>query len=322
MTNNRGAAKPYSPGRTRGKTANAQVGSVVGPPLVGCCVANPGAEDRIVTAIRTNGSLELMLRADQLIAPLLARHGTSALVCDLAPASSKTVEALHTLCGHLPAMPILIYAPRVPKIESVIESVLRLPNVSLKFQFEDLREYGRTEDAVAELIRSVPAKRVARLVLLLFDNLPMRVADFIEAALDNIASAQRKHAMSVKLVARQCGIGVRTLEREFSRTALSSPKEALDWLTYLHVTFLAASSGITTGRAAKMIGIQAGALYRLRTRLLGDGALKWIGGDQEFDIVILTFARRYGLPRKRMSGSVSQLLAVEIQHSKLAPIRK
>jgi hypothetical protein len=275
--------------------------------VVGICVDDAAARRNLRRALSRADLGSHLLTPAELAGDPVAVAGFLAVVYDLEPMTAASVELVAALRAYQPWMPIVLY----PSLrEGVLELMLdagSIPGVSAKEQVLDAEEVDRLYRYLEKVLSAAPASRVAGLVTQLLAGAPDRLLDFARVAVTRLARPDGDRTVSG--AAEGLGLTPRTLQRAWPRHELPQPKELLDWLTLLVVSNVASWSGVSLRPVSRILGIEASTFYRLRRRLMPSAPRP--RGDQpahEFDLVLLAFAARCRVSRKRTAAVMEQAL--------------
>jgi hypothetical protein len=272
-----------------------------------CSIARPEAARRVRKAVEREGATPLSLSWQAVIDGATPGRDWSALIYDLEPKNKRTAEVIDAFRSNTPAGPILLYPEPADDIGRHLEAHLGRPDVCLRLQGRDAFElHGLTAD-VRRVLGMVPCNRLAAKVRGATRGMPDRLVDYACAALVAVARKERRDKLSVADVAAGIGIPSRTIERLANQLDLPKPKELLDWMTLLHVTFLTEYERATWSSVTRRLGLCPRTLCRMRRRLLsqasGDPDVSERSGHRNgLDHVLLAFAERCRRCRGRRVG--------------------
>jgi len=267
------------------------------------CVSDPAARARLMAAIEAEGLRPFEVSPDEVLEKPSSAKTCAAIVHDLEPIGDDSLHLVRSLRARFPTLPILLYVPHHPGTASLLLAAGRIPGVSAKGQFSDAKEATRLATFIQRGVADVPAVELARLLTLLLPDMPTRVAEFTFAALRRIAGPEWHPEITVGSIVPELGYTRRTLLRSWTDRRLPQPKELLDWLTLLFVTYASGRSGLSNRAIARTRGVNASAYYRLRRRLLND--LPETNDQrpaQEFDLALLAFAQRCHVSAQRVEA--------------------
>ncbi len=273
------------------------------PMRVGCSVADGNARGLVHRALTLEGA-ELV----ELPSPLQRTHvrhlqRCAALIYDLAPWDDDAVEVVRYARRQHPPLPILLYAPHKPGAAQLVLECGAITGVSAHSQFKNSGELSRLRRETRNLLDRVSEQVLAQLVDLLIPGAPGEMRMFSRRLLMNLHVQQRRDWLTVGRVARQLRFSARTLERISAGARLPHPKEWLDWLVLLYVSFEAGCSGRWLATIARRIGLEPRHIYRLRRRLLpSEARAEAANTAQAFDLVFLAFATACGVPKARATA--------------------
>jgi DNA-binding phage protein len=260
-----------------------------------------------VDAIQHAGAEARPIRIGQL--RLLSRLDVycHALVWDCELHGGGSVQLLNKLRETHPFIPVLAYIPNRPDCERKAARMWGIAGVSTKLQFTDPAEGPRLRTAIIGLVNDIPAVRIGRVMHLLLGDVSATTARFLTVSMTVVCRQVLARLPQVGDVARRCGVTVRTLERTLHTDGLPPPRRTLDSLFLLSITERAAETGERTATEARRVGIKRNGLYRLRNRVLPARARPFeISAQQEFDLVLLSFAQRCGISKKHARSVLAQ----------------
>jgi len=244
------------------------------------------------------------------------RQRFRALVYDLAPWNNGAVRQIAVFRQMRPEIPILFYLPPTPDAFALVPACASLTNVRLLIQERHDRGFRGLEREVAWLLSAEPSVRLLNIIETTLPFGSSIAGRLTRNTLDQLASGLRP---SVTDAAQALSVSVRTLQRVMAKDGLPAPKEFLDWLTLLHVHFVAAWHGSSEAAIARRINLDANQRYRLRRRLLD--RTPHDGDVHGASIELSSFRRRCGgCPRPRAATS-DQLPAVTPRDSWSTPRR-
>jgi hypothetical protein len=199
------------------------------------------------------------------------------------------------------AAPILLYPPPAHDIGRHLEAHLGRPDVCLRLQRRDAYEIRNLSGDVRRVLNMVPCSRLAGMVRNAADGMPQRLVAYAREALYAVARKDMEARLLVGHVAGRIPTAARTLERLANERDLPKPKELLDWMTLLYVTFVMQYESVTWAAITRRLGFCPKTIYRIRRRLLSirrqDGRpVGSITNGNGLDCVLLAFARRCGKP--------------------------
>jgi hypothetical protein len=218
----------------------------------------------------------------------------AALIHDMEPYDETALITICRVRERYPTLPVLLYLPDRPDISSLVHAASELRCVSAVAQSDRFGVLRLTE-FLGNQLWSLPSEHLAQLVRLLFVRLPSRVEAFIDLAIKRLGRNAARDVVTVKGLSRELGLSLRALERECSGSSLPRPKELLDWLTLLFIMYAAGRNQVSSAISARVAGVDAQRLYRLRHRLLRgciSSSRHWV--DQEFSVCLLAFIERCG----------------------------
>ena len=143
---------------------------------------------------------------------------------------------------------------------------------------------------VAWLVQSMPSGEIITRLREVFPEMPSSLLQLARYVLQPLGVNRRP---TVESAARALRLSKRTLERQVRCDRLPVPKELIDWITLLHVSFVASRGSTSISRVARCAGVTANDLYRIKSRL-ADRAGRRLGSQAEdrFSDVLAAFAAR------------------------------
>lgn len=266
-------------------------------------ISDPEARARLEEAIEAEGAAPVAARLTRLMDDPLWLPNCAAVAYDLEPIEDGGLRILRKLRAHYATVPILLYVPLKAGIAPLLLAAGRMHGVAAKAQFDDAKEPARLRAFIRRGLADVPAIEIARLITLLLPEMPSRVAEFTFAALRRITGPEWSPDITVGTIVPELGFTRRTLLRSWSDDSLPQPKELLDWLTLLFISYAASRSGLSNRAIAQARGLKLAAYYRLRRRLLGVAPeTDDQRSEQEFDLALLAFAERCNVPERRIEA--------------------
>jgi len=264
---------------------------------IGCCVSEPRAERRVVTALKTVDVEPAVVTWNEIIEDASVSAGWAAMIYDLTPRDGRTSEVIRRFREQSLGGPFLIYAPAAPDVGYHLEEHTGRPGVLVRLQCSDPPEVARLCGDIGRLLAMFPAEQLITMLRRALPQMPRMFIGSVEEAVGLLGAGGDGDSVSASMVAEAMGVSVRTLERVTCDSELPKPKELLGWVTLLYVTLIARSEGKSPAAVARRLGLREKALYRLRRRLLDWEALaRWrsdpAAGARLFDLVFLAFVER------------------------------
>ncbi|UCG87763.1 MAG: hypothetical protein JSW71_04230 [Gemmatimonadota bacterium] len=277
-----------------------------------CCIYDSEAARRVRIAVEREGARPLPLCWQAVIQGAKPGSDWSALIYDLEPRNERTSEVVAAFRSNTLAGPILLYPPPAHDIGPYLESHLGRPDVCLRLQHHDAHEVRDLSADVRRVLNMVPCNRLAGVVRNAADGMPERLLAYAREALNAVAMKDRGDKLLVGDVARRIRTATRTLERLSNERNLPRPKELLDWMILLYVTFVMQYEGVTWARITRRLGLCPRTLYRIRRRLLSIGSQTRkpagrISDGNSLDCILIAFAER--CQRSRESHITERRLA-------------
>ena len=257
-------------------------------PVVGCAVTNEWATGLSRRSVELEGGHIVRIHPSGIA--VSESHSYSALIYDLAPWDDRAVVDINRLRRWRPELPILFYVPPVSQAVALLPRCAGIRNV--RFRMQDRNENGVAEFRrdIAWLVQSVPSGEIITRLRELFPEMPLSLLQLARYVLRTSGVKQRP---TVESAARALRLSKRTLERRVRCDGLPAPKELIDWITLLHVSFVASRGSTSISRVVRCAGINANDLYRIKSRL-ADRAGRQLRSQAEdrFSDVLAAFAAR------------------------------
>jgi hypothetical protein len=262
-----------------------------------CCIHDAEAAGRVRIAVEREGATPLPLYWQQVIQQAKPLSDWSALVYDLEPRNERTSEVIAAFRANTLAAPILLYPPPAHDIGCHLETHLGRPDVCLRLQRRDAYEIRNLSADVRRVLNMVPCSRLAGMVRNAADGMPQRLVAYAREALYAVARKDMEARLLVGHVAGRIPTAARTLERLANERDLPKPKELLDWMTLLYVTFVMEYESVTWAAITRRLGFCPKTIYRIRRRLMSIGCRDGTPADRisngnGLDGVLLAFAGR------------------------------
>ncbi len=270
------------------------------------CVADEPARRRVAQVSAVMRCPALAVSREEATASRPALFDAGLLVYDLHPWDQTAIGWIRELHHQLPALPILLYAPVRPGVGDLLVQAGAHPNVTGMLQLDGRDELVRLRSALRKAMDMSPLIRLTCLIHELFPDLPRRTEEFVRRGLRMIFAAA--HPMpTVKSLAQRLGVTVRTLERGWPTALLPPPGAFLDLLVLISFLFVAEKTGMPTTAVARVYGLPARRLRRLRDRFLSWDAQS--SGHEDaasgLTLALASLAGRLQDPPHRATGAVS-----------------
>jgi hypothetical protein len=260
---------------------------------IACCVASSEARQVAVAAVRCCGGDAVAMPPLELVKALRHSGPWAGLIHDLNPWDREGLAQVVRVRREYPDLPILVYPPARVGVADLLVRCGALTGLRALLQRVAPEEIDRLHRLLVSLLAERPRARVLLMLRAMAPAAPPCAWTFAELALIRLSEGRGPAGLRVGPLARELGASERTLERASHRTALPPPKELLEWLALLLAAVSAVSAGTTVVGAARVLGIHARDLYRLRRRLLpGHTRARSLHPDQECDMVLLALAER------------------------------
>ena len=255
-------------------------------PVVACAVTHEWANRCSEQAVAVEGGRLVRVPAAEIAET--CSHSYSALVYDLAPWDDRALVGISRLRRSRPEMPILFYVPPVSRAVALIPRCGGVPNLRIRMQERNGTSEFRRD--IRWLVQAVPSWEIMVRLTEVLPNMPPAVRHLAQYVL-RVLSVERKP--TVETAARAMGLSKRTLERRARGDHAPPPKELIDWVTLLHVSFIAVRSSLSISKVARCAGINPNDLYRTKKRLSERSGTRLLnGGEDWFSEVVAAFAAR------------------------------
>jgi len=250
------------------------------------CISSSETRRLVETALRMGRLEPVAVELAESSFSLRGLSHCSGIVYDLYPWDITATLHLEGLRHRFPDLLILLYAPARAGIARLLSLCAHTSGVHAELQQGcSTREAERLRELVTGMLDDGPRLRLLRMIQAALPPMRDTVWRFTELALRLMGRSR----LTVGGLASGLGISERTLERSWCETSVPAPKELLEWITLLFVGLLSAQSGFSVASAARGLGIDTQALYRLRHRLLSTDLRQ---GRDDFEVVFLAFADR------------------------------
>ncbi len=266
-----------------------------GHTAIACAVKDELARNLALQTIAFEGGTALLVGGDRLTSPLTpARY--SALICDLAPWNQGALDSFSMFRRQQPGLPVLLYVPSSAAATSLVPECAKMPDIRIQFQSTARDALPFLRKNVRWLLRSNPVSYLINLITFMLDQTPEPIVRYMGDVLHESAGGR---TTTVRSGAAALGLTRRTLERYLEDAGLPPPKELLDWLRLLYISYTAECSGLSIAVVARGMGLNSNRLYRLKRRLLDRVRIAGLDPIPTFRQVTLGLADRCGVPRAR-----------------------
>lgn len=224
-------------------------------------------------------------------------HSYSALIYDLAPWDDRALVGINQLRRWRPELPILFYVPPVSRAVALIPRCGGIGNVRFRMQEHSGNGMSEFRRDVAWLVQSVPSGEIITRLREAFPEMPSSLLQLARYVLRTPGVSRRP---TVESAARALRLSKRTLERRVRCDDLPAPKELIDWIMLLHVSFIASRGSTSMSRVARCVGVNANDLYRIKSRLADRAGrrLRSQAKDRFSDVLEAFAARCRGFDRR------------------------
>ena len=257
-------------------------------PVVGCAVTNEWANGLSHRSVELQGGRTVRVHPSRIA--LSESHSYSALIYDLAPWDDRALVGINRLRRWRPELPILFYVPPVSRAVALIPRCGGIGNVRFRIQERNGNGMPEFRRDVEWLVQSVPSGEIITRLREAFPEMPSSLLQLARYVLRTPDGNQRP---TVGSAARALRLSKRTLERRVRCDGLPAPKELIDWIMLLHVSFIASRGSTSMSMVARCVGVNANDLYRIKSRL-ADRAGRQLRSQAEdrFSDVLAAFAAR------------------------------
>ena len=257
-------------------------------PVVGCAVTNEWANGLSHRSVELQGGRTVRVHPSRIA--VSESHSYSALIYDLAPWDDQALVGINRFRRWRPELPILFYVPPVSRAVALIPRCGGIGNVRFRIQERNGNGMPEFRRDVAWLVQSVPSGEIITRLREAFPEMPSSLLQLARYVLRTPDDNQRP---TVGSAARALRLSKRTLERRVRCDGLPAPKELIDWIMLLHVSFIASRGSTSMSRVARCVGVNANDLYRIKSRL-ADRAGRQLRSQAEdrFSDVLAAFAAR------------------------------
>ncbi len=245
---------------------------------LGCCV-ELRVRKRVEDVVRLGGTRVVGLevadlggcnRLDQV--DLLDQ--VDVVIYDLHPWDESALRMVERMAAQHPEVPLLLYPPaHIPGVGALLVRAGALgAELFAEFQVANHVDLQRFHQSLHTLFQSAPRARLKATVTESLQHIPPIVQGYVGAVIDMLFEGNGKADVSVSRVAHRVRSTTRTLERACEKASLPTPKELCSWMVLIRLADLARRGRIPMSVAAKRCGVNTNKLYRLRRRLLRNGA--------------------------------------------------
>lgn len=262
---------------------------------IACAVRDEPARNLALRTIAFEGGTALLVGGDRLTSPL-APTPYSALICDLAPWNQDALDSFSMFRSQKPGLPVLLYMPSSAAATSLVPECAKMPDIRIQFQSTARDALPFLRKNVRWLLRSSPVSHLMNLITFMLDQTPEPIGQYMGYLLHESAAGR---TTTVRSGAAALGLTRRTLERYLADAELPPPKELLDWLRLLYISYTAECSALSITVAARNMGLNSNRFYRLKRRLLDRVQIAGVDPIPTFRQVTLGLADRCGVPRAR-----------------------
>ena len=231
-------------------------------PKIACSVTNEAAVKNVQRSLELEGGAIMLVQPSGIATN--GGHDYAALIYDLSPWDDRASVSINRLRRTRPEIPILFYLPPVSQAVALVPRCGRLANVRILIQEPNGDGVANLRRDIRWLIGSLPADEILSRVNGALPEMPpilRRLAQYV------LRSRGIERRPTVGAAARALGVSKRTLERRVRDDNLPPPKELIDWVTLLHVSFIAARGSTSISKVARFVGISPNGLYRTKKRL-------------------------------------------------------
>ncbi len=234
------------------------------------CVAGERARQRVCRAIDVVGADPVPISYAQLQSGRY--EGLHGLVYDLSPWTATSAATLIGLIDSRPEAKILLYVPVRADALEMVSRFAGMGHVCTKVENSSVATFGLLCGLVGYVASGGADALCERAVNEAIPELTPNMRNLVRVAAANVARPTSRGAPNVDMLARELGVSPRTLVRRFTGVGLPAPKEFLDWMLLLQVADKTAREGGPALHAARTLGCNANAFYRIKKRRLGGGA--------------------------------------------------
>ncbi len=272
------------------------------------------ARRNLETALRLEGCHAFQIPPRELSRRLPELGTCVVLAHDLSPADADVASTLRDAWMRFPHLPLFLYVPPLSHVGAVLTATRDVPTVVIEMQTQAASEADRLRARFRELLGRAANTNFRRILGDVLSGMPDTLRSLVERRIHSLELGGSGTSERMSLLASKIGLTLRRIE-QVSRTAnLPAPRDLLDSITLLWITFGAQRRGISTARFAKDVGISTERLYRMRRRLIRPRSRKTLHDPSaELAMILHQLARRLrarhggagefsGLPVNRLAG--------------------
>ena len=257
-------------------------------PKIACSVTNEAAFKNVQRSVEVEGGSIMLIQPSGI--PANGGHDYAALIYDLSPWDDRASVGINRLRRTRPEIPILFYIPPVSPAVALIPRFGRLTNVRLLMQERNGDGIANLQRDIRWLVGSVPAREILNRLSGVLPEMPPVLRGLAQYVLRTRGVERRP---TVGAAARAMGLSKRTLERRVRGDNLPPPKELIDWVMLLHVSFIAERGSTSISKVARFAGINPNGLYRTKKRLADRAGREIVSRrDDWFSDAVAAFAVR------------------------------
>ncbi len=259
------------------------------------CVTGERARQRVCRAIDLVGAEPVPISFAQLQSGRY--EGLHGLVYDLSPWTAASAATLMGILDSHPEARIFLYVPVRAEALEMVSGFAGMGHVCTKVENSSVATFGLLCGLVGYVASGGADALCERAVSQAVPGLTPAMRNLVRVAAANVARPTSLGAPNVEMLARELGVSPRTLVRRFTGVGLPPPKEFLDWMLLLQVADKTVREGGPALHAARTLGCNANAFYRIKKRRLGSGAT---GAMHSTDFLVELFVDRCrALSKKR-----------------------
>jgi hypothetical protein len=256
-------------------------------PVVACAVTSDAANERLRRAVDREEGHIVRIPPSQIT--VTRSHGFSALIYDLFPWDDRALLGINRLRRSRPELPVLLYVPPMSGAVALLPRCGRIPNLRLRMQERNGDGVAELQQDVGWLVRSAAGREILTRLGAAMPQMPPAMRHVAEYVLRTVGTERRP---TVGAAARALRLSKRTLERRAQEEHLPPPKELIDWLTFMHVAFIAVQGNMSISKVARCIKVNANDLYRMKRRLAERAGRRLSQARDFFDDVVAAFVAR------------------------------
>lgn len=209
-----------------------------------------------------------------------------------------------------PILPIFLYVPRLPDVSELILHCGSIQGIRVRVQSASPTAVAALRGDIRKLLDTVHLLVLQGIVRKAVHDTPRAVTEFALLAVRSLHSGRGMDSFTVETLSAELRVSTRTLHRYWASTSLPQPKQMLNWIILLFVSYTAAVGGISVPRIAASIGLSRQRLYRIRKRLTaGECEVRLSNIDQAFDLVLCVFLRKCGMTNTDINAIRLQVVA-------------